>query len=693
MARTLSPALSAAINAPTRRPLVTLIAADTINHRQQSVTTSANVDIWFDACLASDGSIIRVKVTNSGGTSFSRSFQFQRITDPTIASQWTTWTTFSGGSNNMFQDGGVAISNNSGTLRAFAQQGTGGNAILCWTSTNNGIIWSGPVTVVSPPGSALTKGLSSAGNNDLFLLYDIPFNNQLGCSLFSGGTWSALHTSSLPPIPFVSQHTGLAVAWNGNSSLYTIIYSTNTALSVALATADATTWVQRPDIVEAANQNILRAAPRLAFFDGLYHLLCIEYDTGVNTGTAYQYPRVRQSVDLVHWSGGFILHDMPSRFGAALLKTTPPGQGRARYVAITQPLIQLGLDYQQSDSAQYIDLSARILEYQRTEESSRPAHLSVILDNSGSQLSASVATYGSTYAPIGLNTTLTLAEGYRTGTPPVTPEVITVAKYRVRRITFERAPGRNQLRLEATDLTSLLDHVNRFQATYSNQTLAWMITEICARAGLFSVSLPGTTQMNDVLATFVLHAGQRLRSALNELCSVGWLEYFLDQDETLQFRELAPTDPVAWSYEPEIETLTIGSDDQRANHIIVSGRPPGGPAAPVGGLTNGEAFDDTHMHVTGLERLITANDPKLLGSAQSARKAAFLLQQEQRGQVAHSISVPANPALQPLDVLSLTDQPQPRGTGLTTTARIRRHHTHYLPHEALFQQTIDLEGP
>ena len=419
-------------------------------------------------------------------------------------------------------------------------------------------------------------------------------------------------------------------------------------------------------------------------------MICIEADNGLYTGTAYRYPRVRQSADILHWSSGFILRDMSAYYSACYLKTTPPGATQARYVAATMTKVELSLDFQQSDSTRYVDLSSKILHYQRIDEIGKPSTLTIVLDNAAAALLPFVSTYGVTYAPLGLNTTLVLSEGYYTGSPPTTPEAVTVVSYRVKQLVFARAPGHSQLTIIAEDRSRLLDQVNRYQVTYINQTLAWMLTEICARAGLFNLSLPSTAQMSTSVITFVLHAGQPYRQALDELCRVGWLEYFLDQNETLQFRELSSADSTVWSYAPEIETLAIGSDDIRGNHVIVTGKPPAG--GYVGAITNGEAYDDLHMHVTGLERVITASDPKLVTSAMCTSKAAFILAQEQRDQVAHTITIPNNPALQLLDPLQLTDQAAPLGTGLSTVARIYKDEVHYNAEKGVYDMTLYLEG-
>ena len=682
--RPLSSTLTAAVNAKTRRPAISLTAEDHINHLAQAIA-AANSDGYNDLCIASDGSIIRVRVTR-GCNAFQQSFQWQRITDPTSGPQWTTWNTFSGGSGNIFQDGGCAISRDRGTMNAYCQQGTGGNALWNWYSNDGGQTWSGPGAILSPPGSALIKGISSAGNADVFFQYDVSGGDNIGCSFWNGTAWSALQAWTLSP---ASGAQGLAVYWTG--SLYYIVYSDGYALHLVTANSNGTIWAALQDIAPATSTAIERISPRLSFFDNLYQLSCVEADAGFLTGSVYSYPRIRHSQDLIHWSGGYILHDMPCTYGAAVLKCTPPGASRARYIAASMPSVSLGTDFQTSDSTQYIDLSACVLEYVRTDEVGKPSKLTIVLDNAASSLTPYVAIYGVTYQPIGLNTSLVLSEGYRTGIPPTTVETVMVAKYHIRQIIFERAPGKSQLRLEAEDLSCLLDQANRYQVTYTNQQLFWMITEICARAGLLSVSLPTTAQMSTSIPTFVLHAGQRYRLALDELCRIGWLEYFLDQNETMQFRELSSSDPSVWMYEPEIETLTIGSDAIRGNHVLVSGKSPAG--GPLGAITSGESYDDVHIHTTGLECLVMSADSKLTTSALCAASAAFILAQQQRDQMTHSIEAPANPALQPLDVITLNDiSSGAGGTGLVTTARILKNEIHFIAQKAVYESIIYLEG-
>src|SRR6185503_1156199 len=121
MVRTLSSPLIAALNSQTRVPALSLTIEDHVLH-YALYQSPANADAWNDACLASDGSLVRVQVTRAG-SGFSSDFQVQRVTDPTQALQWSTWTTLSGAGGLIFQDGSCAVSNSAGTLRAFAQRG------------------------------------------------------------------------------------------------------------------------------------------------------------------------------------------------------------------------------------------------------------------------------------------------------------------------------------------------------------------------------------------------------------------------------------------------------------------------------------------------------------------------------------------------------------------------------------------
>jgi hypothetical protein len=678
MVRTLNSALLNALNAATRSPALTLTVEDHVIHYAPYQTGST--DAWNDGCIASDNSIIRVQLTR-GGSGFVSNFQVQRITDPSQATQWSSWTTLPGSTSLMFQDGGCAVSNSAGTLRAFAQRGTGGNNLWAWTSTNSGVSWSGPVSVLTPPGGALLKGVTSAGNNDVFFLYDVLGGDAVGCSFYAT-SWSTLNTWTLTPLDY---GVGLAVAWS--ATIYTIVYSDGYNVASCTFNPTGSVWSSGVTIAATTSNAIGRIAPHLSFADGLYTLTYTESDSGSLTGTLYSYPRLRQSADLVHWSQGLIVHDITCTYSALALKLPAPNSGTAgaRYYLASLPAIYSAPIFQSSNTAQYLDVSSSVLSYQRHEQSGQPSRFEVVLDNAHGVYNTLLTT-PSSYHPIGLNASLVLSEGYKTGSPPV----VKVAVFHLEQIRFVRSPEQNQLVLVGRDLSRNLDLLARYQSTYTNQPLGYLVTEMCALAGLFSLALPTTSQISQIVPSFVLPAGQSYRHGLNELCATYGLSYFLDQNEEMQFRELASSDTPVWSYQPEIEMVTFGSSDQRANHIIVSGKPPSGGTASS--LTNAEAFDDAHIHLLGLERLLYHVDPKLTSTIQCSQKATFLLAQETRAQWKHTVTVPLNPALQMFDGITLIDSAAPVGSGQNVNCRITQIQAHFDAHHAQNELQLTLEG-
>ncbi|MGH2481245.1 MAG: hypothetical protein ACRDHW_16445, partial [Ktedonobacteraceae bacterium] len=404
---------------------------------------------------------------------------------------------------------------------------------------------------------------------------------------------------------------GVAVAFA--NALYTLVYSDGHTLSSCSFNLAGNIWSAGTVIAATSNDAIGRTSPRLSFANGLYTLVCIEFDTGSRTGSVYSFPRLRQSADLRYWSEGRILHELASIYGVVALNWSIPPAGNAgpRAYVIALATVYSAAMFQTSNPAQYLDVSASVLSYTRLEQPGKPARLEVVLENALGRYNALVTAANVTgnYQPLGLNATLILSEGYRTGSPPLTPTVVKVGTYHLAHIQFVRTPEANALHLSALDLSRNLDLTTRYQQSYTNATLAYLISDVATRAGFFSPILPTTSQMTQTVPAFVLQAGATYRHALDELCATYGLVYFLDQDEVLQFRELASSDPSVWTYQPEIEAVSFGGTDLRANHVIVSGKPPAG--SQPGALTTAEAFDEAQMRLVGLEHTLHHVDHKL----------------------------------------------------------------------------------
>ncbi|GHO49610.1 hypothetical protein [Ktedonospora formicarum] len=688
MVRTLTTTLAAALGENTRVPVVSATVEDhIIRYDTVPAANTALTQNFFSACVANDGSIIRVLAPYAATFT---SFQYQRITNPTIASQWTTWTTFAGSSGLINAHAAVYVSNNGGTLRAFVQRGSGGTMLWCWTSTDNGVTWSAsPTTVGTPPSSATIKGLSSAGNNDIFLQYDVVGGAAMGAYFFAG-SWGALVTWPLTP---TSGGAGLAVYWDSASSLYRIIYSTGYEIWTINYTPSGSVWSGNGRLVPATPGGLAHLSPFVTReSNGVYTLTYIDNDAAGITGLNYAYPRVRQSADFIHWNNGTVLQEANFNAGFGLALVNRPGD--ALYL-IGCNLAYKRSTYSQSDATRYLDISGAILNYQREERVGQAARIEIELDNASGVLNTKVGSPTS-FQPLNIGSSLLISEGYKTGAGHTTPETVQTTTLRIRQVVFERAPGRNRVHVIAYDTTRLLDMLNSYQTVYQGASISFLLKEICARAGLLSVNIPGTSSFTQTIPFFILQASRPLRTALEEVMQTYNLTYFLDQSETVQFRELSSGDPSVWSYQPEIETLSLGSDDERgerdepANRIVVIGSAPSNTV--VGQVTTGEAYDNTRMKLTGVERIGRVVDLKLTSAAQCAVRAQSLLYREQRGTVRHSVTVPLNPALQLYDSITLTDYNAPLGTDRAGTFRVKTLNAHYSAQDATFRHTIELEG-
>ncbi|HLV97657.1 MAG TPA: hypothetical protein VKT82_03170 [Ktedonobacterales bacterium] len=671
--RTLTTSIQNALAAAARTPASSVQLFDPIQH-YASYQTGGLLEGISAACLASDGAIIRAFTTQPTGA-FVASLDVQRISDPGNSTQWNTWTSLSSG--NLLRDAGCAVSNNSGTLHVFAQSGSSPYNLLVWTSTDNGATWSGPVTIAAI--NAAIRGLGSAGQNDVFYAYDITGGEALAVSRFSSGAWSSPATWTLGVIP---ANVGLDAAWDSANSRYLLAVSDGRQITGYSYTPSGGVWALVGSIApldSATSLGLGRFYPRLQLFDGLYNLSYVEVDNGAFTGLTYSYARLRQSSDFIHWSDGTLL-SQTFAFGPTWLKapTPPTGSAGPAYYVLDNTYAWRAPVYNPANPSSLLDVSAQVLAFQRVEKNQHAGQVSLRLSNVGGQYNSPPM--------LGLNTSIALAEGYHDPTSG-TPSTVTVGIYYVDRCQYLRAPDHNELLITASDATKRLDHAARLQTSYSGQTLAWLLTELAARAGLFAVHIPTTNQFTQVVPVFVMPASQTLRQALDELCSIYDVYYFLDQTETLQFRELSAADLSVWTYQPEIETLTLGSDDLRANHVIVTGRAAGGAQV------FGESYDFAHITQTGQERPLYRTDPRLTTATQAALKAGFLLADEQRAGTHHTINVPANPGLQLLDVVTVTDSAAPTGTGQSTNARISTLDVTYTPQQALFDMTLTLEQP
>jgi len=670
--RIIDSALQSAISAAASMPAVTCTIAksDPPFAPYQSL---AGVEARVSACVAHDGSVVRAHIPQSGGAS--QPIAVQRITDPAQASQWSAWSALSGASAMNASAGVCVVANSDGVVWLFAQSYGGSYPVQWWRSNDNGQTWSGPANLSAlPTAPTNVRGLASSGNNDLFALYDTAGGVQIAYAAYSGSSWGIWLESTLAAL---SAGAGLAVTYDHASSLFFVAAADGSAIAASSLNPGTWSWSALPVIVPASASGVQHLFPSLARIDQLYCLCYTEIDAGNVTSLVYSRPRLIQSRDFLHWSDGY-----PLGISCALAcvwfdaHTNPPAgsAGPAQYVA-GDLQIWRAPHYDATDPLQYIDVSARVLSFQRRERASARSELELVLDNADGAINRFFTAGNGAF-----NALITLSEGYLVNGMP---DTVQTGLYRLETITFRRTPDTSQIEITASDPTKWLKWQARTMRAYAGQTLGWLIAEVAARANIPLAPLPNTPQMGQIVASFVIPTGTTLMHALKELCGTYDLYWLYDQTNGLTIRELNSGDGINWSYHPDWFALSLGYSDDHATHVIITGRP-----LSVAQLCAAEYVDYTMSAIDHQDRVLHVAMPRITTNAQASIKATLMMGDEQRSRTAHQVTVAGNPALQVLDVVQLTDD----FLGLTFTGRIAEIHVTYEAQRALYLMTCAAEA-
>ena len=163
MARTLTDTLAAAVAAPARQPAMQFTLRDAehhYSHLRSDARAAADNACFVDA----DGALWRVDVSTGRGI-VGASIAYQRITDPSQASQWTTWTALQ---SRVTGSAGVAA----GTL-------PNGDVMVVYvtfttvyrrTSADGGATWEEPETLWNA--GQVVRALCYGGNGSIFVAAD-----------------------------------------------------------------------------------------------------------------------------------------------------------------------------------------------------------------------------------------------------------------------------------------------------------------------------------------------------------------------------------------------------------------------------------------------------------------------------------------------------------------------------------------
>lgn len=663
--RTINADLTSAVTARTQRPAISVIITDYAPHYALYQNTGV-AEGQSDALVNSDGSILRGYVTDSAGAN-SASLYWQKITDPDNSVQWSTWSALS--LSNMSRDGGCAcVKFNDGNWYIFAQAGNSPTYTMQYWKAPDGVTWSGPFSLPAlPVAGTICRGIAADGNSSVWAIYDDGSGHESVAFISEGGgTWAGAWTQVLTGL---TGSGGLACVFNSSTTYVAI--SNGIQILAYTYSAGVLTSLQ---IISPADTStgVIRILPKLSIYDGLYNLCYIEQDSGIVTGLTYSYPRYRQSPDFQHWSDGLLMNGSCSFAVVPLKAPAPPaGSAGARYYLAGSTLI-----FSAGVARASQDVSTYVLAYKRVEKVNGPGEIDLRLSNKDGQINTLVGNV------LGLNSAITVQEGYWTGSPPAV-NMISTATYHITSYHFLRTPSANELHLKGQDALFWMDRECRNSYTYNSQSVSYLANEISCRAGILHSSQPGTAQMANTYSVLIMTAGTRYKATFDEVMSTYGLAYYLDQNEILVIRELSGSDTSVWMYQVEWEELAVTSDARRGNHVLVSGKPP-----TASQLTIGEAYDWGHMQQVGYEHIVHTTDYKLDSAAKASLKAGFMLLDEQRSGISYSITIPPNPALQVCDVVTLIDSQ----IGQNGNARIMQITTEFASEQGAFSQVLEMEG-
>ncbi len=477
-------------------------------------------DQYNDAVIAADGSIVRCR--SAGGA-----LNVQRVTDPTVASQWTTWTTLeSSGLSTQCQ---LALVAGAGTeVRIFWLDSADERTIKWRRSTNYGATWGSAAVVLTETAGRTIKALAGDGYTQAGSIDDRLFytwgpggtgpDKQLAMTKWNGSSWDAPTYDGELRYPI----KGIAVGNFGSGPVAEVLIADGSASGgrrIALKEHDpATGWGSSAALLEtAAGSNYDYELPRIVVKrTGLvrHWLGWVERYTATPTRDTFWtcFTPVRWWVtEPVAWKNN-------RRFGTRLLRSSSHWYVIGSDHAYRAPVFD-GAGNQTVQVTTADDLNGFICEQPGP---MRPGRLVVALDNSSGKFSRA-GTAGA-YRSLREGSQVALGLGYRTSAGY---ETVYNGAWFIDKVVFirDRRAGVDVCELHCIDPWTYLDRfVVRRPIQLSNISVSQIAQRLWWRvSGYIPASEPAHTNMATALANFALRPGESYLSALLRLCEMAGL--------------------------------------------------------------------------------------------------------------------------------------------------------------------------
>jgi hypothetical protein len=544
--RSLTPELLAAQKSASAAPYLKAVASDRIGGIRRlawsRLYTGSEADGYHAACMPSDGSLIRARVT--GGRVY-----YQRVAGPGPGSDFSSWTDIDAAAS-----ADVALCADGSRVLLFYVD-AGGLAIKVRESTDSGATLGAAATAVTGSGAVTWLAADVKSNGDACLLYSV------GATVYTvkrtGGVWgaSAAWTNSAASIAGLAcYHQG---DWNatvcgtdaaGEAFAWTAVFGDG--FSQAGGTWSALREVSRA----SAGTGVAFRAPFLSRPD-TYRLSFVEKYTGTVT---YNRPCLSHSPATADFSLNLwrepVPFDLATDFGLALAFSAS-----AAWASTPSGVWTAALNEAQ------LDLTADVLE---AETDDRPfgGRLRLVLRNDDGR-------YSGLPAPLHPGAEIDLSPGYVTSNGPQASDG---PSYWIERVARRTGGGEATLVIEARDGWSLLDTWQaRRQYTWAAgaRNVFGILQFLFSRAGLEFSASGASSASTSLYPAFTVHPGESALTAVRSLLNMVPDVVFLRGEFAFMTEPLASEAPdYAYGVGHRIVTGRYAEEGAAANRAQVFGK-------------------------------------------------------------------------------------------------------------------------
>jgi hypothetical protein len=625
--KTIAANLTAAQRVPRGKGIANAVLADgPVLHATQVVaTTPAGSNTMACNCGAF---YVRIRMTASGLDKL----DVQKITDPTVGSQWTTWTNL--------------VANNVAHVRGIAIFWTGTYVVVCWQDlasgdvkykrSTDGVTWSGTATAYAATGN--TKALS-------------------GCSASSTTSGIALtYASQL----YWGQYNDAANTWTAVSSAGTTITTTvpdvavfadtaNSRYIFAIAAAGFKTWTTFAIALFTRSFAGAWDGGRVAF---------AQSSTGF-TGLSFAQNQVRSRwwlsfYKITLWNVATYTTQLISSSNDGLYWSDPVPTtlaGNERTLDILSAASGWSNAYFSTERAAYrLDThtywAATVVKYEWAAaiagsqasgggDEARP-QLRLVLDNRAGTLTAprlfSELTLNRGYLDNGVSYTQSAGLWYVAG--------------------FRYLETDELLELQCFDARGLLAIWFAAEAaSFRLDSVATLVERICALAGVHTVSFDGFAAWGDVISAFTHPVGENALYSLRSLAERVPFEYIVKEDGSLYFYvpTAGPASVYTYGSGPSEHKFWPGEFGAAPaiNYLQVVGSPPRNRVTV--------AKDAASLDDTGRRRSLVVNDRRITTDANGTELSDALLVVVEESKRAGSFTSPPAFGLEPGDVIDFNN--------------------------------------